>query len=74
MKCSVRGCPGEYEEQNIFHTVRHKNQVIVIDHVPAEVCSVCNDILLKPRTVRHIEQLLEKSIKPKSTVPLYEYA
>ena len=41
MKCSIEGCPGEYEEQKIVHTVRHHGQVIVIDQVPAEVCSVC---------------------------------
>ena len=74
MKCSIEGCPGEYEERKIVHTVRHKGQVIVIDHVPAEVCSVCGDVLLKPETVRHIETLLETEAHPTSTVPLYEYA
>lgn len=74
MKCSIKGCPGEYEEQEIFHTVRYKGQIKVIDHVPAEVCSVCGDILLKANTVRHIEQLLSKSYRPSNTVPLYEYA
>ncbi len=38
MKCTIKGCPGEYEERKIVHTVRHHGQVIVIDHVPAEVC------------------------------------
>lgn len=74
MKCSIEGCPGEYEERRIVHTVRHKGQVIVIDHVPAEVCSVCGDVLLKPETVRHIEELLRKKVRPAGTVPLYEYA
>ena len=40
MKCSIDGCPGEYEAGKVMHTVRHRGQVIVIDHVPAEVCSV----------------------------------
>ncbi len=74
MKCSIEGCPGEYEERQIVHTVRHKGQVIVIDHVPAEVCSICGDILLKPETVRHIEELLRTTAHPTGTVPLYEYA
>lgn len=73
MKCSIKGCPGNYAEQTIFHTVRHKGRIVVIDHVPAEVCSACGDILLKPETVRHIEQILQASSKPASTVPLYEY-
>ena len=74
MKCSIQGCPGTYEEKRIVHTVRLRQQVIVIDHVPAEVCSVCGDALLKPDTVRRIERLLETKGKPSSTVPLYEFA
>jgi YgiT-type zinc finger domain-containing protein len=74
MKCNIEGCPGEYEERKIVHTVRHKGQVIVIDHLPAEVCSVCGDVLLKPETVRRIESLLRTEAHPTSTVPLNEYA
>ena len=74
MNCSFKGCPGEYEERKIVHTVRHHGQVIVIDHVPAEVCSVCGDVLLKPETIRRIKALLQRETSPSSTVPLYEYA
>jgi YgiT-type zinc finger domain-containing protein len=74
MKFSIEGCPGVYEERRIVHTVRYKGQVIVIDNVPAEVCSVFGDVLLKPETVRHIEELLKTAARPTGTVPLYEYA
>ena len=73
MKCSITGCPGEYEERKILHTVRHKEQVMVIDHVPAEVCSVCGDVLLKPETVRRLEELLKEPAQASESVPLYEY-
>lgn len=73
MKCSIKGCPGDYEEKKIVQTVRHKEEVIVVDHVPAEVCTVCSDILLTPETVRHIETLLETKAEPAGNVPLYEY-
>ena len=73
MKCSIHGCPGEYEDREITHTVRHHGEVVVIDHVPAEACSVCGDVLLKPETVRHIESLLQHRRQPVGTVPLYEY-
>jgi YgiT-type zinc finger domain-containing protein len=74
MKCSLRGCSGEYEERKIVHTVRPHGQVVVIDDVPAEVCTICGDVLLKPETVAHIEQLLQTRSQPASTVPLYHYA
>ncbi len=74
MRCSIQDCPGEYEEKQVIHTVRYHGHVIVIDHVPADVCSVCGDVLFKPETVRRIEQLLQERTNPVSTVPLYEYA
>ncbi len=74
MNCSIQGCPGDYEDKEITHTVRHKGRIVVIDHVPAEVCTICGDVLLKPETVRHIEALLRADVAPSSTVPLHEYA
>ena len=74
MNCSIQGCPGVYEPREITHTVRHQDRIVVIDHVPAEVCSVCGDVLLQPETIRHIEALLRQPTEPASTVPLYEYA
>ena len=74
MRCSIDGCVGEYEQRKIVHTVRHHGDVIVIDHVPAEVCVLCGDVLLKPETVRKIEKLLQTQNQPTGTVPLYEYS
>jgi YgiT-type zinc finger domain-containing protein len=73
MKCSITGCPGEYERKSVTHTVRHKGRVIVIDHVPADVCDGCGDVLLDPKTVRHIEKLLATEPEPQQTAPVYEY-
>ena len=56
-----------------MHTVRHRGQVMVIDHVPADVCSVCGDVLLRPETVRRIETLLQDEHRPVGAVPLYEF-
>ena len=54
--------------------VRHQGHPVVIDHVPAEVCTVCGDVLLTPGTVRGIEALLQAGRQPTGTVPLYEFA
>ena len=74
MKCSIQGCPGEYEERRVAHTVRRDGQVVVIDHVPAEVCSFCGDVLMRPDTIRRLEEMLSQKDGPTSSVPLYEYA
>jgi len=73
MTCRLACCPGEYEQRTIVHTVRHEGQIVVIDRVPAEVCSVCGDVLLKPETIRRIEELLKTRGRPAKTAPLYEY-
>ena len=74
MKCTIAGCPGTYEGRTVVHTVKRRGEVIVIDHVPAEVCNVCGDVLLTPETVRRIEALLSATPPPLRTVPLYEFA
>jgi YgiT-type zinc finger domain-containing protein len=74
VKCTIVGCPGTYEVRTVVHTVRHRGEVIVIDHVPAEVCNVCGDVLLAPETVRRIEALLAATPPRLRTVPLYEFA
>ncbi len=74
MKCTIQGCPGEYEPRTVVHTVKHRGSVIVIDHVPAEVCTVCGDVLLAPETVRRIEALLRSQPRAEKTAPIYEFA
>lgn len=74
MKCTIQGCPGEYEEKNIFHSLRYKGQIKVFDNVPAEVCDVCGDVLLRPETVEKIEKRLQDSKQSEAFAPLYKYA
>jgi len=73
MKCSVQGCPGEYEQRKVVHVVRQDERLMVIDHVPAEVCTICDDVLFAPETVRQIETLRHTTASPSRTVPLYEF-
>ena len=74
MKCTITGCPGEYEDRKIVQTTRRSGRLVVIENVPAEVCSICGDTLLKPDTVRRIEEILQHAGEPDRTAPVYEYA
>jgi len=74
MRCTLKGCPGSYENKAITHTVKIKGQVVVIDNVPARVCDTCGDVLLELKTVRHVEEIIAKQSKPRRTAALYEYA
>ncbi len=72
--CSIQDCPGEYERRTVTHTVRHQGQLVVIDSVPAQVCTVCGDVLLDAKTVRRLEELLDTRATPARTAPVYGYA
>ena len=71
MNCSIRGCSGHYEKKFIPHVLKHKGEFVVLENVPAEVCSVCGDILMSLDTAEAIESVLKSSSKPLKTVPLY---
>ncbi len=74
MKCSIQGCPGQYESRRIVHTLHRGTDIFVFEHVPADVCSACGDTLLAPETIQHLEALLRAKGKPERVVPVYEYA
>ncbi len=54
--------------------MKHQGRIIVIDQVPADVCTECDDVLLDADTVRRIEDMLRQDRQPATTVPLYEFA
>lgn len=70
--CSISGCPGEYAIQKVPHMVKHDDHMVLIENVPAEVCSVCGDTLLDIGTIEAIEILLQNPGPPVHTVPAYE--
>ena len=74
MKCTIGGCSGEYEDTKIVQTARHAEGPVVIENVPAEVCSMCGDVLLTPDTVRRMEEIVREAREPDRMAPVYEYA
>jgi YgiT-type zinc finger domain-containing protein len=74
MKCANRRCSGEYRARDLAYTVRYGGEVMVIDHVPVAVCTVCGDVRLAPETLVRIEELLRAETQPTRTVPLLEFA
>ena len=58
MRCSIADCPGGYEQREVVRAVRQGDRIIVVEHIPAEVCDVCGDVLFTPETVERLEQQL----------------
>jgi HTH-type transcriptional regulator/antitoxin MqsA len=74
MKCSIACCPGEYEQREVVRTIRQGDRIIVVEHIPAEVCDVCGDVLFTPETIERLEAIRRSNAKPSRTVPLYQFA
>ncbi len=74
MMCSIVGCPGEYEQREVVRAIQQGNRIIVVEHIPAEVCSVCGDVLFAPEIIERLEALRKTTVTPVGTVPLYEFA
>ena len=73
-KCRLPGCLGEYEQREIVRATRFQGRLIVIDGVPADVCSFCGDTLFRPDTAETLERFVRKPPAPVDTIPLYRYA
>ena len=74
MRCSIADCPGEYEQREVVRAVRQGDRIIVIEHIPAEVCDVCGDVLFTPETIERLEALRQTTKAPVRMVPLYRFA
>jgi YgiT-type zinc finger domain-containing protein len=74
MRCSIVACPGTYEQREVVRAVRQGDHIIVIEHIPAEVCDVCGDVLFTPETIEGLESLRRTTAPPERTVPLYRFA
>lgn len=73
MPCHNQGCPGEYEQQSVVRVFEHRGRPVVIERIPASVCSVCGDTLFSWQTSRQLEALLADLPTPARSVPLYEF-
>ncbi len=53
MRCSIADCPGEYEQKEVVRAIHLGDRIIVVEHIPAEVCDICGDVLFAPETIEH---------------------
>jgi YgiT-type zinc finger domain-containing protein len=72
--CSMKNCQGQYEKKYISRLLKYKGKSIVLENVPADVCSFCGDTLISLKTQEEIEMTLKNLGKPSRAVPLYSLA
>ena len=75
MNCEV--CPvGQRQARRIRCTLAIGDGLILVDHVPAEVCDRCGEVTLSPETVERLQQTIWKQRPPSKVIetPVYEFA
>ena len=69
-------CGGELEERVVTHPQSYQGKVYILENVPAEVCSQCGEVLLRPEVLEKMQQLVWSGVAPRRTtqVPVYDLA
>ncbi len=72
MRCNF--CKGSTEERMIRYVQEFDGRVIIIENVPAEVCTQCGEQLIRPEVAEKIQRLVweRPSPKRKAQVPVYD--
>ena len=71
MKCTIKGCTGEYEKQAVNQSLKRQGRLVVVDGIPAMVCDVCGDTIFSADTTTRIEAILKNAVPPTEHAPLY---
>ena len=58
MKCGI--CKAELEEKNVTYTEDVEQGVVVIRHVPAQVCTECGNTWYSGTVASELEALVDK--------------
>ena len=75
MKCIV--CKNEMKRKKTTIELRLKEDLIVIDDIPADVCEYCGEKVLSPDVVDSVRKIYENRDKEKMkkvlSVPVYSF-
>ena len=76
MKCIV--CKNNMKRKKTAIEFRVKDDLIVIDDIPADVCNYCGEKVLAPDVVDSVREIYEnrdtKKMKKIISVPVYSFA
>ncbi len=69
-------CKGDLEETEITYPTEYKGRVIVVDHVPALVCTQCGESALRPEVAKKLQKIVWGQVSDAKplTVDSYDFA
>jgi len=74
MTCAF--CRGELEERLIRYVSDFEGRVIIVENVPAGVCTQCGEKIIRPEVVERIQRVVWQHPSPERSVevPVYDLA
>lgn len=57
-------CRGQLERRRVEVTCRHKGKLIIVEDVPAEVCTQCGEQYFDPQTSLALDRILDAQTFP----------
>jgi YgiT-type zinc finger domain-containing protein len=69
-------CGGALEKGTVTHPQSYRGKIYILENIPAEVCSQCGEVLLRPDVLEKIQRLIWSGVAPRRTtqVPVYDLA
>lgn len=69
-------CGGPLTEQEVTYTVQLGDRFVVVEHVPAKVCSQCGERLYSPDTVERLQRTVWEQRTPSRILqtPVFDFA
>ena len=69
-------CGGALVEQRITHPQKYKEEIFILENVPAEVCKQCGEVLLRPEILELLQDMIwnGKFADHVTEVPAYDFA
>ena len=73
MKCTF--CGGKLKKTTVTFSYEEDETYLLVEHVPAEVCSQCGEKLYTPEVTEALLQLAKHPVKPAKIihVPVYDF-
>lgn len=71
LTCRIDVQHGDYEQRTVTYTAKLHDQPLIIEDVPALVCSLYGDTLFSARTLKRIERMKESLPAPIRQAPVF---
>lgn len=66
-------CGGELKRETVTYPQAYQGKIYILENIPAEVCSQCGEVLLRPGVLEEMQQRIWSGETPNRTIPVPVY-